>query len=95
MSEQEWKDQMLDLTGELYEDQFALIVFGEAEPCDEDERVEVNAAGTIVMPDCCTHEMLVSAIAELMAQEPAVRDVINAAVSRYDEKNRPPQICLN
>lgn len=91
---EELQGQIYDMAGELYEDQFALIVIGEAEPCDETS-VEVNAAGTAILPDCCTPNMLTTAIVELMNEEPAVADILKSAVNRYNEMRQPPRICLN
>ena len=62
---EELQGQIYDMAGEMYEDQFALIVIGEAEPCDETS-VEVHAAGAAIIPDCCTPDMLTTAIVELM-----------------------------
>lgn len=91
---EELQEQIYDMAGEMYEDQFALIVIGEAEPCDETS-VEVHAAGAAIIPDCCTPDMLTTAIVELMRNEPVVADILKTAVSRYNELQMPPRICLN
>ncbi len=91
---EELQGQIYDMAGEMYEDQFALIVIGETEPCDETS-VEVHAAGTAILPDCCTPDMLTTAIVELMRKEPVVADILRSAVRRYDEIQMPPRICLN
>lgn len=93
MSGEEWKQQMLDVCGELYDDQFALIVFGEVRP-DTQPR-EVNAVGTVIMPDCCTPEMLITALAELMNQDIAVREILKEAVFRSIDTNLQDNICPN
>ena len=91
---EELKGQLYNVAGELYEDQFALIVIGETELCDGN-CVQVNAAGAAIIPDGCTPNMLTTAIFELMLQEPNVADIIKNAVLRFDAHNTPNPICLN
>ena len=64
-------------------------------PHDDETSVEVHAAGTAILPDCCTPDMLTTAIVELMRKEPVVADILRSAVRRYDEIQMPPRICLN
>ena len=92
MNEEEWEEQMREVTGQLYVDQFAFILFGEV---GQGSPREVNAVGTVVMPDCCTPEMPITALTELMNQEPAVREILKEAVSRHIDMNLRNNICPN
>lgn len=94
---EELNAQINEMAGELYEDQFSLIVIGEAEPSDpcDDTYVDVTAAGVLIRPEGSTPNMLISAIVELMKEDPALAGILKSAVRRYDEIQMPPRICLN
>lgn len=92
--DEELKEQLYNVAGELYDDQFALIVIGDAEQCDGN-RVEISAAGAAIIPEGCSPSMLTTAIVQLMLEEPMVADIIKSAVGQYEEKMLPPKICLN
>lgn len=85
---------MYDIADQLFEDQVALIVIGESEPCD-DESINISAAGATVLPDDDSASLLVDCLVETMAKNATMRDIIKLAVVRYEEENRPPQICMN
>lgn len=88
------EEQMLYIAEQLFEDQVALIVIGESEPCD-DGTIDITAAGATVLPDEGSQSLLVDCIVESMVKDPTFRDIIQLAVMRYEQKNRPNTLCLN
>jgi len=90
----ELEGQMYDIADQIYEDQVALIVIGESEPCD-DESINISAAGATILPEEESASLLIDCLVETMAKNATMRDIIKLAVVRYEEQNRPNPICLN
>jgi hypothetical protein len=88
------EDQMYDIAEQIYEDQVALIVIGESEPCD-DGTIDITAAGATVLPDEGSQSLLVDCIVESMVKDSTFRDIIQLAAMRYEQENRPNTLCLN
>ena len=88
------EDQMLDIADQLYDDQVALIVIGESEPCD-DGSTDISAAGATILPMDDSASLLIDCLVEAMAKDATLRDIIKLSVVRYEERNRPTPICLN
>lgn len=90
----ELEGQILDIADQLFEDQVALIIIGESEPC-EDGSTNIAVAGASALPEEDSASLLVDCLVEAMAKDATMRDIIKLAVVRYDEQNRPTPICLN
>lgn len=90
----ELEGQMYDIADQLFDDQVALIVIGESEPCD-DGTIDITAAGATVLPDEGSQSLLVDCIVESMGKDSTFRDIIQLAAMRYEQENRPNTLCLN
>ena len=86
--------QMLYIADQLFDDQVALIVIGESEPCD-DGSINITAAGATVLPEDDSQSLLVDCIVESMVKDSTFRDIIQLAAMRYEQENRPNTLCLN